>query len=62
LYAYGKRAPSAKDFPDRWLYEMALDLQKTPEEIRKMNVRDRNWLRVVRSARILGSKQAAQNF
>ena len=62
LYAYGKRAPSAKDFPDRWLYEMSLDLQKTPDEIRVMNIRDRNWLLLVKTARVKANSQVKQDF
>lgn len=60
LYAYGGRAPSARDIPDRWVYELALDTGWTPDQIRAMNTRDRNKVILVRDARILGAKQRAQ--
>lgn len=60
LYAYGGRAPSARDIPDRWLYEMSLDTGWTPDQIRAMNPRDRNKLSLVKDARILGVRQRNQ--
>jgi len=59
LYAYGAEAPSAKDIPERWLYEMALELNKLPDEIRSMNIVDRNKLRLVKRAQMLAMKQRA---
>jgi hypothetical protein len=59
LYAYGAEAPSAKDIPERWIYEMALEFHKLPDEIRSMNIVDRNKLRLVRRAQMLAMKQRA---
>lgn len=41
---------------------MSLDTGWTPDQIRSMNIRDRNKLNLVKDARILGEKQRRQDF
>jgi len=60
-YAHGDRAPSAKRPHHLEFYELCLDLRVTPEQLRAMHVRDRNWLFVVNKARKKGKLQIAMD-
>jgi len=61
-YAYGEQSRQSKDTPDRVVMELALDLHLTPDQVRSINIRDLNKLKMVRAARILGQMQKSQEF
>lgn len=64
FYAFGGRAPSAKPVNDQALYELALDMHKWPEELRRLerkNPRDFNKLMLVNQGRKAGKRQIANN-
>lgn len=62
FYAYGGKAPSGKDIPGRWLYEMCLDYGWLPDQVRALNPVDREKLKLVRNARYLAQRQRKQDF
>lgn len=57
--SHGGKAPSAKCSNDLALYELCLDLSMAPDDIRKMNTRDRNHLVLVSQARKVAKRQIA---
>ena len=59
FYAHGGRAPSAKASNDMAFYELCIDTGYTPDEIRRMNIRDRNHLLLVNQGRKYGKRQIA---
>ena len=45
---------------DLEVFQLAIRLSKTPDQIRRMSLRDRNWLKVVTEAERLAAEELAK--